>query len=636
VSTSNAERKLAAILSADVFGYSRLMAEDEGATVRTIQAYREQVSALIREHRGRLADFSGDNFLAEFPSALNAVECAIEIQRVLRARNAGLPDERKMQFRIGAHLGDVRVEGERLFGDGVNIAARLESLAEPGGICISATVHEQVRNHLPVAFDDLGDRSVKNIPDQVRAYQVHLDQGPTGVTDPQASRTSARKGLVFAALALAVLVLGVWAAWPRLLGLGLDATGVIPSDAPALPEIPSIAVLPFTNMSGDPEQEYFADGITEDLLTALSGTSSLFVISRNSSFTYKGRAVKVEDVGRELGVRYVLEGSVRRAGDEVRITAQLIDATSGFHVWGDRYDRHLEDIFELQSEISERILGAVGAEITGAELERIRRKPTEHLTAYDAFARAQFEFFKFTRASHALVRRELARAIEIDPDYAAAHSLLGSTHSAEYGLFWTLDPQALERAASLARRAMELDGTLALPYITLAGVNLSRRQPEAALKHLESARKMAPSDYTSYLFTAMVLSQQDRQLEALGYLQRGLRLNPRLSGNAAFATLMGNLYARTGRADEAVALWQEARDENPDLIGVRLWLADRAAEAGDLEAARKLVEEAVRVQPELTVEAFVSTGMGAQPSERARLVRNLGRAGLARGSVTGQ
>ena len=636
MSTSNAERKLAAILSADVFGYSRLMAQDEGATVRTIQAYREQVSALIREHRGRLADFSGDNFLAEFPAALDAVECAIEIQRVLQARNAGLPDERKMQFRIGAHLGDVRVEGGRLFGDGVNIAARLESLAEPGGICISATVHEQVRNHLPVAFDDLGDRSVKNVPDQIRAYQVHLDEGRTGVVRPQASRNGARKGLVFSVLALAAVALLVWAAWPRLLGLGLDAAGVIPSDAPALPDIPSIAVLPFINMSGDPEQEYFADGITEDLLTALSGTSSLFVISRNSSFTYKGRAVKVEDVGRELGVRYVLEGSVRRAGDDVRITAQLIDAASGFHVWGERYDRHLEDIFELQSEISERILGAVGAEITDAELERVRRKPTENLTAYDAFARAQFQFFKFTRAAHALARRELERAIEIDPDYAAAHSLLGSTYSAEYGMFWTLDPQALDRAESLARRAMELDGTLALPYITLAGVNLSKRQPDAALKYLESARKMAPSDYISYLFTAMVLSQQRRQLEGLGYLQRGLRLNPRLSGNPAFSTLMAGLYANTGRVDEALALWREARAENPDLIAARLWLADRAVEEGDLETARGLVEEAVRVQPKLTVEAFVSTGMGAQPSERARLVRNLGRAGLARGLASGQ
>jgi adenylate cyclase len=627
VSAPTAERKLAAILSADVFGYSRLMAADEEATVRTIRVYREQVEVLVREHRGRLADFSGDNFLAEFPSALDAVSCAIEIQRVLRARNEGLPDDRKMQFRIGAHLGDVRVEGERIYGDGVNIAARLEGLAEPGGICISATVHEQVRNHLRVGFDDLGDRSVKNVPDQIHVYQVLLGAGGEEAPRPAVAPARGPRRLALAVAAGVVVALAVWGLWPRLLGVALDARGVIPSDAPALPDLPSIVVLPFANMSGDPEQEYFADGMTEDLTTALAGTSSLFVISRNSAFTYKGRPVKVEDVGRELGVRYVLEGSVRRAGDEVRITAQLIDATTGFHVWSDRYDRRLEDIFALQSEMSERILGAVGAQISEAELERIRRKPTDDLTAYDAFARAQHHFVKFTRADHAEARRLAERAIEIDPQFAAAIALLGATYSSEYGLLWTLDPAAKERAKALAERAIEIDPSLSLPHITLGVLEL-RRSPEAALRWFERARELAPSDYTPYVFTAMVLARTGRGLEGLDYLERGLRLSPRLSGVSTFSTLMGVLYAHTGRTDEALALWQRARETNPDLISPRLILADYSVEAGDLVEARALIGEALRVQPELTADLVFESGIETRILDPERGRRNLRKAGL--------
>ncbi len=628
MSVPTAERKLAAILSADVFGYSRLMAEDEEATVRTIRAYREQVETLVREHRGRLADFSGDNFLAEFPAALDAVACAIDIQRVLRARNEGLPDDRKMQFRIGAHLGDVRVEGERIYGDGVNIAARLEGLAEPGGICISATVHEQVRNHLRVGFDDLGDRSVKNVPDQIHVYQVMLE---ASAGEPPRRVATPRRGLPRSALAVGVIVivaaLAMWALWPRLLGVALDARGVFPSDAPALPDRPSIVVLPFANMSGDPEQEYFADGMTEDLTTALSGTSSLFVISRNSAFTYKGRAVKVEDVGRELGVRYVLEGSVRRAGDEVRITAQLIDATTGFHVWSDRYDRRLEDIFDLQSEISERILGVVGAQITEAELERIRRKPTDDLTAYDAFARAQYHFTKFTRADHAEARRWAERAIEIDPQFASAIALLGSTYSSEYALLWTLDPSANERAKALAERAIEIDPSLSLPHITLGVVELNT-SPEAALRWFDRARELAPSDYVAYVFRAIVLGRTGRPLEGLDSLERGLRLSPRLSGFAAFSAMLGGLYANLGRVEEAIAMWQRSREANPDLVIPRLNLANHYVETGDLVEARALVGEMLRIQPALTAENILEVGIRTGVLDPEQTQRNLRSAGL--------
>jgi adenylate cyclase len=617
------ERRLSAILSADVVGYTRLMAADEDETVRRVTAYREQVGSLVRDHRGRLADFTGDNFLAEFPTALDAVECAIEIQRVLSARNAALPADRRMEFRIGVHLGDVRVEGERVYGEGVNIAARLESMAEPGGVCISATVHEQVRNRLEVGFDDLGDRAVKNVPEQIHVYKVQVNGA--GGPEPQASRRLPVRWLALAGVVALALV--VWAFWPRVLGRGLELVGIGAVQSPALPDRPSIVVLPFDNMSGDPEQEYFSDGLTEDLTAALAGTSSLFVISRNSAFTYKNQAVKVEDVGRELGVRYVLEGSVRRVGDRVRITAQLIDATSGFHVWSERYDRELDDVFAVQSEISERILGAVGVTIRDDELERIRRTPTGSMTAYDAVQRGSYHFALFRRHEMLEARRWFERAVELDPDYAAAHSLLGSTYSASYGLFWTLDPAALERARALAEHALSLDPGIPLPRITLTVVALNEKDWPRALSLARGAIEVAPNDATGYFFLAAALSQTEDQMAALEAVQRGLRLNPRVSSVGPASALMAGIYRNTGRVDEAVQLWRRARNENPDLIMARLNLAAWHASQERLAEARVLVEEALAVNPNLTRVALASQGIVTRAFDDA-FMQNLEQAGL--------
>ena len=541
------ERRLAAILSADVVAYSRLMAEDEEATVRRLGVYREQIGALIGEHRGRLADFSGDNFLAEFPTALGAVGCAIEIQRVLRARNAGLPVERKMEFRIGAHLGDVRVEDGRIFGDGVNIAARLEGLAEPGGICISATVHEQVRNRLEVGYVDRGDQTVKNIPEQVHVFEVRLEPGSTASARPTAARRPWRVAALIATAVVAVCALGIWTTWPRVLGLGAEVLGVIPSNQPALPDKPSIVVLPFANMSGDAEQEYFADGMTEDLTTDLSRSPDLFVISRNSAFSYKGESPRVEDVRRELGVRYVLEGSVRRAADRVRITAQLIDATTGFHVWSERYDRALEDVFALQSEISEEILIAVGVEIDQAERARLRRKPTEDFSAYESVSEGWAHFYRFTRKDHREARRLALRAQELDPEYAAAFALLASTYQVEAGLGWTLDPALLDRARELALRAIELGASTEHAYDSLAFVALQRGQSEEAADHARKAIDVAPNSPNGHFFLAAAMLQQGRPQEAVGSLRRAIRLDPRRSTAAAM------IHYLTGNPEAAVA-----------------------------------------------------------------------------------
>src|SRR5829696_2458442 len=339
------ERKLAAIFAADVAGYSRLMGQDEVGTLRTLAAHREIMDRLIGEHRGRIANTAGDSVLAEFPSVVDAVQCAVQVQQALAAANEGVPEDRRMSFRIGVHVGDVMVRGSDLLGDGVNVAARLQGLAEPGGIAISGAAHEYVRRAVPLAYADLGDHPIKNIDEPLRAFAVRVVAGPANFQTASAPKP------------------------------------------PPLPDKPSVAVLPFTNMSDDTEQEYFVDGVVEDIITALSKVKSFFVISRNSSFTYKGKSVDVRQVGRELGVRYVLGGSIRKASDRVRISGHLIEATTGRHVWGDRFEADLRDVFSLQDEITARVVSAITPRLEQAEIDRAVHKPTDNLDAYDYFLR---------------------------------------------------------------------------------------------------------------------------------------------------------------------------------------------------------------------------------------------------------
>jgi adenylate cyclase len=368
------ERKLAAVFSADVKGYSRLMREDEEATIRTLTAYRELMTSYIQRHRGRVVDSPGDNLLAEFASAVDAVRGAVAIQKELKARNAELPADRQMHYRIGINVGDVVVEGERIYGDGVNIAARLEGLAEPGGICISGTVHDHIENKLALGYEYIGEQAVKNIIKPVRVYRVQREPRPA----PQ----------------------------PTLSG---EQTSLLP-----LPDKPSLAVLPFTNLSSDPEQEYFSDGLTEDLITDLSRLSGLFVIARHSTFTYKGKAVKVQEVSRDLGVRYVLEGSVRKVGERVRITAQLIDAPTGHHLWAERYDRPLQDIFALQDEIVQQIVTTLRLQLTLQEQGVIVRKHTANLEAYDSFLRGVEYGWRLTKDDNARARQMFEKAVALE------------------------------------------------------------------------------------------------------------------------------------------------------------------------------------------------------------------------------
>ena len=385
--TQGVERKLAAVLSADVAGYSRLMGLDEEATLKTLTDYRTAMGALIAGHGGRIVGTAGDSVLAEFASAIEAVRCGIEIQQDLEGRNAELAPDRRMEFRIGINLGDVMIEGDDIYGDGINVAARLERISEPGGLCISATVFEHVRDRIPHDFEDLGEHSVKNITRPVRVYRVPLAERGT----PQA------------------------------------AAGAAADDGLTLPDRPSIAVLPFENMNHDPAEDYFSDGITDDIITELSRRRDLFVIARNSVFTYKGKPVKVQDVGTELGVRYVLEGSVRKVGERVRITAQLVEAASGHHLWAERYDRELQDIFAVQDEITETIVGRLVGKLDQAERDRASKKAPESLEAYDCYLRGYDLFLRFTQETRDEAREMMERAAGLDPGYGRARCWRGAT-----------------------------------------------------------------------------------------------------------------------------------------------------------------------------------------------------------------
>jgi adenylate cyclase len=377
------KRRLAAIFAADVEGYSRLMGADEVATLDALTARREILDGLIATHGGRIANTAGDSVLAEFGSAVDAVRCAMEAQDALAKANSTLPENRQINFRIGVHVGDVMVRAGDLFGDGVNIAARLQTLARAGGLCISGVTYDQVRKILPVSFTDLGAQTVKNIEEPIRAYEVGA-QGETASPLKEVSSVGDREPLT-------------------------------------LPDKPSIAVLPFQNMSGDPEQEYFADGMVEEIITALSRNKQIFVIARNSSFTFKGKVVDIKQVARELGVRYVLEGSVRRSGNRIRIAGQLIDAASGSHLWADRYDGALEDVFELQDQVASSVAGAIAPSVSQAEMERAKRKPTSNLDAYDYYLRAEAAHFEYTRDATDQAVGLYEQAIALDPQFALAN-----------------------------------------------------------------------------------------------------------------------------------------------------------------------------------------------------------------------
>jgi TolB-like protein/class 3 adenylate cyclase len=601
---AEAERRLAAILSADVVGYSRLMADDEAATIRTLTDYREAIAMLVRQRRGRVVDAPGDNLLAEFPSALDAVHAAVEIQRVIQARNADLPAQRRMEFRIGVHMGDVAVEGERICGDGVNIAARLEGLAETGGICISGTVHEQVASKLHLQFEDLGEQQLKNIPRPLRVYRLGA-MPISAISGKRPTRRSRRTPLVAAGVLL-VLVLAVVAAWLMRPHQPRPEAALEQEAALALPTGPTVAVLPFTNLSGDPEQEYFSDGLSDDIITALSRFRDLFVIARNSTFRYKGRSIDVRELSRDLGARYVVEGSVRRSGARLRVTVQLLDAKDGTHLWADTYDRDLSaaNIFGVQDEITEQVVGTIGSHygvISRARFARIKEEPTDSLDAYECVLQmGAYYRDNYVATEHPKVRDCLERAVKSDPGYADAWAGLANLYLDEHRFNYNPRPDSLGRALGAAQRAVDADPTNQDAHAVLADVYFYQHELDAFFAETERAIALNPNN-------ASVLATLGEKLNIVGdprgiqLVRKAMRLDP--FHPTRFNFPIAGYHFDKGEYEEALAA---ARQINiPGYFWPQIHLAAIYAELGRLTEARSAVEELQRVYPGFTTQKYV-------------------------------
>jgi adenylate cyclase len=612
------ERKLAAILSADVKGYSRLMGDDEVATVRTITDYRESIATAVSRHGGRVVDAPGDNVLAEFASVVDAVQCAVEIQRELGARNAALPMSRQMQFRIGINLGDVIVEGPRLYGDGVNIAARLESLAEGGGVCLSGPAYDQVEGKLPHVYEFLGEHTVKNIARPVRVYRLRLTPGAGPAPEARSAPRSVRRRRVVVGgiglLLLAGIGAGWW--WWRV----SVSSGRLP-----LPDRPSVAVLPFTNLSQDPAQEYFSDGVTEDLITGLSKVSGLFVIARNSVFTYKGKPVKIRDVGRDLGVRYVLEGGVQRSGSRVRITAQLVDAGTGYHVWAERYDREVRDIFAVQDEVTQRIVRALAVKLSAVEQGRLAR-PAADPEAYDLVLRGEEERRRTTRESNAEARRLFVKALDLDPEFARAYAGLSWAHLQSWQFLWSADPESLERARELAERAISLDDTMASGHALLAQIYLWKKQHDRAIAEAERAIAVAPNNADGYETLAEVLGWVGRPQESLKAIQHAMRLNPHYP--FFYLWTLGHAYYLAKRPAEAVDALTRLLAQNPNFVAAHAYLGVLYTEMGRDKEARAAWDQAQRIGSGASLASIGQRVPYQRPEDLDRLLTAARKAGL--------
>jgi adenylate cyclase len=623
--------KLAASLSADVEGYSRLMGEDEEATVRTLTTYREVMNALIQQHNGKVLDSAGDNLLAEFVSVVDAVQCAVAVQKEFQSRNVELPESRRMEFRIGINLGDVIEEKERIYGDGVNIAARLEGLAKPGGICISKTAFDHIESKLPYGYEFIGDQTVKNIAKPVGAYQVVMEPRVTVIGKPGDDKPAKVRRTPILIGIIAVLVLGVAVGiWQFYMRRPTIEPASVEKMAYPLPDKPSIVVLPFENISGDPEQDYIVDGITENIITGLSQVTEMFVIARNSTLAYKEKPVKIRQVSEELGVRYVLEGSVQKAGDRLRINAQLIDATKGHHLWAKSYDRELKDIFALQDEITMKVITELKVKLTEGEAERIWAKGTNNLEAYLKEGKAAVHFRRFTKEDNNLAKQLAKEVIDLDPQYPDGYEILGYAHYIDGMFRWSKSPkESLARAEELARKVLELDDSRADPRIILARIYRVRGQWDEAMAEVEQAFSIRPDSRTSYHLADTLLAF-GRPEESIALFKKALRLDPIPMAWVLWS--LGVAYFDAGRYEDALTEFNRLLDRskkgefNPEFTH-RL-LAATYVMLGREKEARKHAGEVIRINPKFTLKGFAKTQGYKNKADIDRWVVALRKAGL--------
>jgi adenylate cyclase len=620
-------RKLTAILSADAEGYSRLMGDNEDSTIRTLTSYREMMANCIQQHRGRVVDTPGDNLLAEFASVVDAVSCAAAVQRKLFELNAKLTEDRKMQFRIGINLGDVVAEGDRIYGDGVNIAARLEGLAEGGGICISRSAYDQVKNKLELGYKYLGEHTVKNIADPVRVYRVLME--PEAAGKVLGEKKSRSRQWYLGVVAVLVFIVGtaavaIWYFYFRPPPSGETAASK-PKTAFPISERPAIAVLPFTNLSEDPQQEFFCDGITIDIITDLSKFRHLFVIASNTAFTYKGKSVKVTDVGKELSVLYVLEGSVQEAGERVRINAQLIDATTGNQIWAQRYNRGKKDLFTLQDEIIQTIVRTLAIKIETAEQSRVMHKITTNYQAYDYFIRGTGYLLHRTRSAVSKARQLFEKAIELDPQFASAYTALGWSYHLQVEYGWTeFIEQTSQRAAGLARKALSLDDFQPSAHELLGSVYIRMGQYDLAIAELQRSLDLNPNDARVFNEMGEVLLYTGKTDDAIKFINMGLRFNPKPTPGIFME--LGLAYYLKEKYDDAVKILQQGLAKKPDFVGHQIVLTAAYAQLGRVEDARLSAQKVLRRHPFFEVESYGTIFQNL--SDRKHLREGLRKAGL--------
>jgi adenylate cyclase len=634
MTTQEVKRKLAAILSADVKGYSRLMGEDEETTLRTLNTYKEVIGSLIQQHRGRVVGTAGDSMLAEFGSVVDAVQCAVEIQQVLRAKNAVVPENRRMEFRIGINLGDVIEEGDTIYGDGVNIAARLEGLAEAGGICISGSAYEQIENKLPLRYDYLGEHEVKNIAKPVRVYRARIE--PEGASPKLGEeKKPALKRLpkpAFAIIAVVVIV-GLVAVYQFVLRPSPSKTEIASKEKMAfpLPDVPSIAVLPFVNMSEDPKQEFLCDGMTEAIITALSKVPRMLVIARNSTFTYKGKPVKVKQVSEDLGVRYVLEGSFQRSGDRVRITAQLIDALTGNHLWAESYDRDLKDIFALQDEITIKILASIRVKLTEEGLfGRTEKyfKGKQGLDCYLKLLEAYNYNMRWNIDDTNLARRMAEEAIAMCPENPMGYIQLGSVYYHDYLLGNTKSPQeTLEKAIEMVQKGLVMDDSIAIGHGILCVLYSAKREYNKGIVEGERALALDPGGVNVLLNYAVILRRVGRPEEALPLNQKAIRLDP--LGSTTGYRLLGDTLRDTGRFAEAVSAYKKAIQLEPNNILAHVGLAATYSMMDLEKEARAEAAGILRINSKFSLDYYAKADAAYKDQlQTDKLVNALRKAGL--------
>ena len=576
------KRKLAAILSADVKGYSLLLADDESFTIKTLKEYREMMSYCIGQHNGRVVDSPGDNLLAEFSSAVDAVQCAMEIQKKLKKENERLVVDKRLNFRIGVNIGDIVQDGDHIYGSGVNVAARIEGIADPGGICLSRSAYNQVKEKLDFTFEYVGEHEVKNIKEPVSVYKVLMDsESPKPLVDEPLE----------------------------------------------LPDKPSIAVLPFVNMSGDPSQEYFSDGLTEQIINGICKVSNLFVIARNSSFAYKGRSVNIRKVGKELGVRYILEGSLQKAGDRVRITVQLIDTTTGYHLWSENYDHDLSDIFALQDEITLKIINAMQIKLTMGEQARLWEGQTTSIQAYDMHMRGSECFFRYNEKDNKQAQQFYKEAINIDENFALAYAMLGATHIFDLLFRWSESPiQSFEQAEKCAEKTLALNDSLDLAYLASGFIKLFKRQHDEAINDGQRAITLNPNGAEAHALFGYILNMSGETDLAINYLKRAFRLNPIPLPH--YYHILAMAYRNNEQYEKAIEVSERGLRCYNDQFALYLTLAASYTFLDRTDEAHMAAEEVLRIDPNFSLEYFAMTMPYKHQETGDKFIEALRKAGL--------